>query len=319
MNKKFSEKDLKKILSYYNLGDLKAYSKMLKGENINIQVQTTKGKYHVKYFIQENSEKKNWLLYELLLTDCLIHRGIKVPKIIRTRSGSLYAKYKGRFCVVYEVVKGSINYSLNSGTVAQVGAFLGKFHKIVRNYKCKYWTTRGRFTPRMLYSSLTKEVLPNYRNKRLKQEIAKKSKFMYKMRYSDLPHGSIHMDVDPQNFIFRNNRLQALIDFGDSLYGILLIDVARGVYEFCLSSGTTFDCKLVDVFLRAYQRHRPLTREEKKAFLDFIKFTYIWKITDLIKNKYSDSWVEKRLEMFEKISEYKSSLGGHDAFPEAER
>jgi len=62
-----SKEDLKRILSHYNIGNLKNYSEMPKGENINIQIQTTKGKYHVKYFIQENSERKNWLLYELLL------------------------------------------------------------------------------------------------------------------------------------------------------------------------------------------------------------------------------------------------------------
>ena len=91
MNKKaFSKKDLKKILSYYNLGNLKTYSKMPKGENINIQIQTTKGKYHVKYFVQEDSERKNWLLYELLLTDHLSQKGIKVPSIIRTKNGFLF-------------------------------------------------------------------------------------------------------------------------------------------------------------------------------------------------------------------------------------
>jgi len=294
--------------SFYNLGDLKSCLKMPKGENINVQVQATKGKYHIKYFIQENSERKNWLLYELLLTYYLSQKGIKVPEIIRTKNGFLYSKYKDRFCVVYKFVEGTINYPLNLDTVTQVGAFLGKFHKIVRNYKCKYWTSRGRFTPRTLYRNLIKEVLPNYKNKKLKQNIIRKSKFMYKMRYSDLPHGSIHMDIDPQNFIFKNNKLQALIDFGDSLYGILLIDVARGVYEFCLSSGTTFNHKLVKCFLHAYQKYRPLTVKEKTRFIDFIKFTYIWKITDLIKNKRPDSWIEKRLKMFEKISEYKNPL-----------
>jgi len=307
MNKRqFSKKDLKRILSYYNLGDLKAYSKIPKGENINVQIHTTIGKYHVKYFIQENSERKNWLMYELLLTNYLTQKGIKVPEIIRTRDGSLYTKYKGRFCVIYKAVEGSINYPLNSDTVAQVGAFLGRFHKIVMNYKCRYWTTRGRFTPRTLYHDLIKEVLPNYKNKRLKQKIIRKSKFMYKMEYSDLPRGSIHMDIDPQNFIFKNNKLQALIDFGDSLYGILLIDVARGIYEFCLDSGAAFNHKLVSVFLQTYQKYRPLTHKEKEAFLDFIKFTYIWKITDLIKNRHPDSWIEKRLKTFEKISQHKN-------------
>ncbi len=298
---------MKRVLSHYDLGNLKSYSKMPKGENINIQIQTTKGKYHVKYFIQENSERKNWLLYELILTDYLSKKGIKVPNIIKTKDGSLYVKYKGRFCTIYEVVDGSIKYPLNSATVGQVGAFLGKFHRVVRGYKCKYRTTRGRFTPRILYRILIKEVLPGYKNKRLKQEIVKKSKFMYGMRYSHLPQGAIHMDIDPQNFIFRDDKLRALIDFGDSLYGILLIDVARGAYEFCLSSGTAFNRELLNVFLREYQKYRPLTLEEKRAFVDFVKFTYIWKITDLV-NKHPDSWIQKRLEMFDKIPEKLSNI-----------
>ena len=306
--KTFGKKDLKEILSYYDLGGFKTCSKIPKGENINIQIQTTKGRYHLKYFIQEKSERKNWLLYELLLTDYLSQRGIKVPTIIRTNDGSLYTKYKGRFCVIYKVIEGSVNYPLNQITVSQVGAFLGKFHRVIEGYKPRYRTTRGRFTPRTLYQILIKEALPKYRNEKLKQEILKKSKFIYRMRYSNLPKGPIHMDIDPQNFIFKNNKLQALIDFGDSLYGILLIDIARGAYEFCLNSGIAFNHRLLDVFLQKYQKYRPLTLEEKRAFVDFMKFTYIWKITDLIKNKLPDSQIRKRLEMFERIPEELSNV-----------
>jgi len=233
----------------------------------------------------------------------LTQKGIKVPNIIRTKDGSLCIKYKGRFCSIYKVIEGSTNYPLNSVTVRQVGALLGKFHKAVEGYRCRYWTTRGKFTPRILRQILVKEVLPEYKNEKLEQEIIKKSKFIYRMKYSNLPQGSIHGDIDPQNFIFQNNKLQALIDFGDSLYGILLIDVARGAYEFCLSSGTTFNHKLLNAFLQEYQKYRPLTIEEKKVFIDFIKFTYIWKITDLIKNKHPDSWIQRRLEMLERVPE----------------
>jgi len=306
--KEFGEKDLEKIISYYNLGNLKAYSKIPKGENINIQIQTTKGKYHVKYFIQENSERKNWLLYELLLMEHLTRKGIRVPEVVKTNDGSPYVRYKGRFCVIYKLIEGSIHYPLNPHTVGQVGAFLGRFHRVVEGYKCKYRTTRGRFTPRILYQILVREVLPKYKNKALKQEIAKKSRFLYKMKYSNLPKGSIHTDIDPQNFIFKNDKLQALIDFGDSLYGILLIDVARGVYEFCLGSGTTFNHRLLSVFLQEYQKYRALTVEEKRMFTNFIKFTYIWKITDLIKNNHPDLKIQKRLECFEKVSEWISNI-----------
>ncbi len=296
-----SRKDLENILSNYDIGNLETYSKVQRGENINIKIQTTKGKYHVKYFIQENSERKNWILYELLLIDYLSHRGVKVPNIIRTKDGSLYIRYRDRFCVIYRVLEGSTNYPLNTVTVSQVGAYLGKFHKVVIGYKGRYYTIRGKFTPRILRRILIKEVLPKYNNEKIKGEIIEKSKFIYKMKYSNLPRGSIHMDIDPQNFIFKNNNLQALIDFGDALYGILLIDLARGIYEFCLASGTNFDQELVKVFLREYQRYRPLTPEEKKCFIDFVKFTFIWKITDLIKKNYPDYQVRKRLEMFNKL------------------
>jgi len=295
------KKDIESIISYYNIGCLESYSIMPMGENINIQIKTTKGNYHIKLFIQENSEKKHFLLFELLLTDYLSNKGIKVPGIIKTSSGKLYTKHKNRFCVIYEFIDGKATYPLTRDTISQVGEFLGQFHKATMGFSCKYRTTRGRFTPRTLLHDLIHDYLPHYRNADIRAKITQESKFIYNMKYSKLPIGAIHMDIDPQNFIFKNNKLQALIDFGDALQGLLIIDVARGAYEFCLGSGLNFDFELLKIFIQHYQKYRPLTKAEKNAFSDFLRFTFIWKITDGVRAKKSNSWILKRLNMMKKV------------------
>ncbi len=305
-NKMLKKKDILNIISNYEIGDLVDYVRMERGENINFRIRTTKGTYHLKYYIQENSERRNWLLFELRAIDYL-SKELPIPKIIPTKNGSLYTLYNNRFCVLYESLTGSVHYKVTPQVIVQIAQFLGKFHKLALKYDCKYKTPRGKFTPRTLYWILIRDVLPKCKNKKIRQELKMKSRFLYKMRYTHLPKGLIHMDIDPQNFIFENSKLKAMIDFGDALCGILLIDIARGIYEFCLESGTRINPNLVNLFLREYQKQRKLTKAEKEALIEFIKFAFIWKTIDLLlKNRIKEA--KDRLRVLEEIDSLSNKL-----------
>ena len=290
------ETGIETILSRYDIGALESHRILPKGENVNVLLETKTGRYHLKLYIQENSERRNFILYELLLMRHLIENAIEVPRVVRTSDGAPYTEYRGRICTICSAIDGSEEYILDRDSVGQVGELLGRFHGVSKGYRGRYGSVRGKFTPRILHADLLRDYLVLCGNDELKARIIDRSRFIRKLRYGKLPAGAIHGDVDPQNFLFKDGELKAMIDFGDSLPGPLIIDVARGVYEFCLSSGLAFNRELFEAFVGRYDRRRPLTEGERNMFGEFVRFVYIWKITDGLRSGKPDGWLCERLD-----------------------
>lgn len=118
----------------------------------------------------------------------------------------------------------------------------------------------------------TQDAFIEYLIGRLDQEVPK-------IDLSKLPFGPIHGDVMYQNIKFVGERLSGIFDFDDCRESYLIEDITKTLYfsiedpTHCVLGNTIANAK---VFMRAYERVRPLSEEEKAALpvLSTARFTY---------------------------------------------
>ena len=93
-----------------------------------------------------------------------------------------------------------------------------------------------------------------------------------------LPEGPIHVDFKPDNFLFKGNRLVGVLDFGNFYIGPLMIDLGKAIIFNC-TKNKKLDRKLVDSFLRGYEKFRQLTKQERAYFKKAVHYgiySHVW-------------------------------------------
>ena len=78
-----------------------------------------------------------------------------------------------------------------------------------------------------------------------------------------LPKGLIHADLFPANTIFRENRLEAIIDFEECCIDSFLFDVGTAINGFCFVDNT-LEPALLGHFLRDYNSVRSFNKTERR-------------------------------------------------------
>ena len=99
----------------------------------------------------------------------------------------------------------------------------------------------------------------------------------------DLPKGLIHGDIFPDNTLFNNDKLVAILDFDDFAIDTYLFDIGMTINGFCLTDNMP-DKRKTDIFLSAYEKIRVLTPDEKACLDAYIIWTALgmacWHIKD---------------------------------------
>lgn len=77
-----------------------------------------------------------------------------------------------------------------------------------------------------------------------------------------LPTGIIHGDLFRDNALFVDEQLCGVIDYYHACNDYLIMDLAVAINDWCCTSDDQIDPARRDAMLAAYQRQRPLTKEE---------------------------------------------------------
>jgi homoserine kinase type II len=81
--------------------------------------------------------------------------------------------------------------------------------------------------------------------------------------------GIIHGDLYSDNTLFKNEKLQALLDFEQGGHGEYILDLGISISGTCLEKGR-LNPPLIRSFLKGYEEIRPLPKEEKIHLADAI-------------------------------------------------
>ncbi|KKU07740.1 MAG: hypothetical protein UX10_C0006G0011 [Candidatus Magasanikbacteria bacterium GW2011_GWA2_45_39] len=215
----------------------------------------------------------------------LEEKKVPVPHIIETKAQQLFFKEAGHFYQSFEFIGGN-HFRGTSRELQAAAQSIGRLHLalsvapfekeiIERPVILPPWTQDGWKELQIAadqksgqFNAVVKEGL---------WHLVKQSENLAKNLVTARQQ-LIHCDLHPQNFIFKNDKLQAILDFEGVRMGELIRDVGnachRLVRQFVVLQGGDWRTHLAEglkIFLQAYSEVNPLNNQEILAIPYFIK------------------------------------------------
>ena len=255
------ELHLEKVMEMFDLGKtLVEPESIYSMSNANYLVTTEKGQFVVRFLRNET--------HASVINAESIHKYLKKfhiisPEYVRKANGELTETIEGTLVSVEKKVLGQVIEKVDAEFCKKCGELLAKFHLFVGNLPEENtgWLDRESTEMPLRSTSTTKTAVT----------LVKQNQKIYS---SNLPTGIIHGDIHEGNVLVdMNNDISAIVDFDESEYNILLVDVARSLIDLGdPEEKGELNTELVQAFLMGYNANRPLTEDEKTYFEEALKY-----------------------------------------------
>ncbi|KAB2441200.1 phosphotransferase enzyme family protein [Bacillus luti] len=262
-----------------------------------IQSKVTKLTCNNKVYILKEKGSIEQLLVELDVLERLEEKGIKVQKIVRTKSDERYVFYKEKYYCLYEYVVGNVLEIKDTENLKELGSIIGE--EIANLHQALNSVNRANeLIKRDLYKVVYGWALPILeKNEHIHRGVIKRMQQLhtaFKETVQSLPKQIIHRDMHLSNVIFKSNQFQGFIDFE-------LIENNVRVFDICycctsilseLYSDETLRGKwlhIVSKVFEGYYKQNNLTKEEINSIwyvmlsIQVIFVTYFVQLPDLLK------------------------------------
>jgi homoserine kinase type II len=262
---KLSEEQLKDFFNKYNLGKLINYRGIKEGiENTNYFIQTEKGSFILTLYEKRVDEKD--LPFFIGLMKNLFNKNFPSPEPIINKNGNYISEISGKKSAVVSFLNGKAKKVLNPNDCYNVGVSAAKLHSITKNLKGKRNNKLSVNSWREIYNNVKKDCFKIH--PKLNSIIEKNLDIIEKNWPKNLPAGTIHADLFPDNIFFNNNQLSGIIDFYFSCYDFYSFEIAICFNALCFEGSKenlSFNVTKAKKFIDGYSSIRELTKQEKDS------------------------------------------------------
>lgn len=251
--------ELVEFLQRYDSGELESFQGISAGiENTNYFVNTDRGQYVLTIFEQLGFDE---LPYFLDIMAFLAEHDVPSAHPVADREGNYLQTLKDKPAALVARLEGGMVDQPNLEQVSGLGETLGHLHAEGQTFDGKRDNPRGPHWWRVTAEAVEPKMADQER-RQLHAEI----EFQATNRHSDLPRGIIHADLFRDNALWSGNKLTGIIDFYYACNDVLLYDVAVTSNDWCSNPDGSLDEQKTRAFLDHYNRVRPFTDEEKRAW-----------------------------------------------------
>lgn len=289
-----------KVCSEYGLGEFVSNKLIEIGyEDYNYVLTTSKGKFVVKVF---SNERTNDNAKDLASRACVaFENGVSSPTIHKTNNGEVLLtltlddnKYR---LLVMDYINGKDFFTLkelpNNKELELIATELAKLNSIEYN-------------PPFIYDKWAIVNFEEEYNKNLsladnedKPLIQNAYKLFKSCDFSKLKYGFVHGDIIETNVIKDNTGKLYFIDFSVSNYLPRIVDLAVTICDLCLDLDDIANSKTrAELFVKAYEKHAPLSQYEKQCLRKFIVCHQAITILETMREKKVNNNVSEENEMF---------------------
>lgn len=267
---KFSKEEFKEIFANYDIGEFKGVKPLAHGGAQTTElILTTKGKFIFKYY--ENRTER-YVLFELRLFRYLQNKGYPIPAVIRNSSGAFLSKYRGKPYVIIEYVDGehakNPNNSFNTKDLIKIIKAVTELHNFTQGYSSPYIKDHEELNAAYCW----REYKKSSRKTKVKEREVWLSHELEKLEFpQSLPKGICHADLNHSNFLFRNGKVVAILDFDISFYTYLVYDIASLIYWWAWPPKKGFQAERAKFIVQEYSKYRKLSVREKNHIYDALK------------------------------------------------
>lgn len=260
------EQIIKKILQEYELGKFQSIHELDAGyANRSFKLETETGPYLFRWVLEKGRKD---LQSELDLLEYISGYDFKTSYPVAKVDGNYLTELTPGYAVIYDFIKGE-HPTLSTEAASQIGACVGQLSSI---------------SPPALFSRSNtinlkaclelSERLPGAPVKLpdIYDYFTRVNETFQDRLSVELPQGLIHADVFPDNTLFHENELQAVIDFEEVCTDTLLFDLAMTINGFCFP-GNTISLDYLGSLIRAYDQKRKLAEGEWETLPLYIAWT----------------------------------------------
>jgi len=276
-----SKEQIENFLLSYSVGKLISFQGILQGvDNTNYKIQTTTGQYILTVF--ESRINPNDLPYYLGFMEHLSQNEIICPspipplpelrsnskaiqkmdssKITKGNSGNdkrliFTLKNKPAALFLFLDGQGCAQQDITPALCHELGVLLAKMHIL------------GQSFPLSRKNSMLFNAWENLLHKigHVANPYMETLCQLKNLWPSNLPNGSVHLDLFPDNVFIKNDHICGVIDFYFSATDFLAYDLAIVMNAWCFDD-FEFNHQKWDALLAGYESIRPLTQQEKDNY-----------------------------------------------------
>ena len=228
---------------------------------------TTRGEFVFRYY---ESRSEQYARFEVNLLEYLVKQGYPCPRPIKKLQNGFVGIYNERPFALFEFLEGE--HSENERNGPQIAQALGNLHSLTEGYRPEYYEVRDTYDPTSCWNNATLSATRIPAQTEAEERLAWLKAELEKLELpSDLPKGVCHCDTHPSNFLYKNSRLVAVLDFDDASYVWLLYDVANLIYFWAWPDKGELLFDRARELVGAYEHQRALTEIEKQHLYDVLK------------------------------------------------
>ena len=256
------EDDLTSLLADFDLGDATSCKGIAEGvENSNFLLETEAGRFILTLY--ERRVRADDLPYFLDLMRWLAGRGFPCPTPMADRAGHMLKTVRGRPAALVSFLTGVAVQHPTTNHCREVGAGLAGMHLASRGFPSARENTLGHAAWATLFQGL--EAAADGLRPGLAGDIASDVAALQADWPGDLPRGSIHADLFPDNVFFAGERFCAAIDFYFACTDALAYDLAVCLVAWAFEPDGCFKPAWAQALVEGYNAVRPLGPEERTA------------------------------------------------------
>lgn len=254
--------DAEAFLAGYDIGEVVELTAIAEGvENTNYRLDTTRGRFVLTLFEGRTDEAS--LPFCLGLTAHLAARGFPCPTPIEDRSGAWLGRLNGRAAAVIEWKTGAWLRTPSSADQAAAGAVLARLHLIAGDFDLRRDNPVGPAVWRRLADRCAQAA--SGEDRRLLDQVNASLARLGDPFTDDLPGGAIHADYFPDNVLFEDDAVSAVIDFYFGCNGAFAYDLAIALSAWGFDAEGRAMPDALTAFQRGYETVRPLNGAEREA------------------------------------------------------
>jgi len=293
MKTRFDNREIQNILQDYDLGILQNSKEFKEGAvQTNILLQTTKGKYVLRYY---ENRSKEYVLFEVDILHYFHERKYPCALPIRNIHGSFIGNLYEKPYSIFEYIEGKHIKKPNSQQYKELVKYLAKLHNLSKGYRPRYWEFRQSHDKQYCWDTSKIEAKRFGSKSKAKERLNWLKNELNKLSFpNSIPKGVVHCDYDIANIKFKGNKLSGVLDFDDACYTYLIYDIASLIYYWCWVRVGKLNFQKARNLLKNYSRYRKLSYAEKQHIFDALKMVSLTYVTWFFYEKYKGKDILKK-------------------------
>ena len=277
---KLTKKEAQEIADQHSLGKITKLKQVKEGwVNTIFSLKTEKG----NFMLRSVGTRKQNVIKAFQTVSYLKKRKFpyQIPNPIKNNKGQNLSKKKGTFFWIYPRIDGSSQKRLGEKQTREVAKALATYHQYIQGANIGEKETIKAANVRRLLNKMAKEK----KKDKLGKFITKNIEFMQACleRVKHLKVNSkiipIHADFHEDNLLWESGKVTGILDFDNIVRAPRIRDLVQTI-KAMLFKEDKLDRRRYQTFLREYQKHNKLTKEEQSHLLPYILLYACYRFTE---------------------------------------